>query len=272
MKNHKHINLGFGHEIVVSHDPADGSVSADLRRGFGDSLVRVTAYGPGPFLGAGLELTPHGAGDEPIRLHLHALLFRLYFLFGGDVAEKVAARLVGRREVQVNLDASVVEGTDGPDVMIDGAWFADRWHSRRGDPRFTILARDLVFGRLDVQLRKVDEQIREVPLPEGVYEVSFIRYERTERRARWPFARRSSQVTMEAVLRGPNGEDYIPVPGKNERWYSCGVAAETIDAAVGELIADVLEHRRRHGVPGWRPPVPSPATSPDEPPPPAAAA
>jgi hypothetical protein len=272
MTKHKHISLGFGHEIVASHDPEDGSVSVDLRRGFGDSLVRITAYGPGPMLGAGLELTPHGAGEEPVRLHLHALLFRLYLLVGGDTAEKVAARLVGRREVQVNLDASVVEGTDGPDLMIDGAWFADRWHARRGDPRFTVLARDLVFGRLDVQLRKVEESIREVPLPEGIYEVSFIRYERTERRARWPFAKRSHQVTMTAVLRGPTGEDFIPVPGKSERWYGVELAAETIDAAVGELVADVLEHRRRHGGLGWKAPAyVEPAKGPEEPPPAAAA-
>lgn len=272
MTGYKHINLGRGYELVLSYRPEDRSISADLQRANGDTLVRITAIGPDAMLGAGLELSPRGAGEEPIRLHLHALLFRLYLSLGGDLAEAVAASVTSGRELEVGLDACRITGTDGPDVMISGAWFAERWHGRRTDPRFAVMLRDLVFGRLDVQLREVEREVREVPLPEGLYEVSFIRYQRIERRPRWPLAKRSCQVTAHRVVRGPNGESFIPVPGKHEAWYGKGLAAATIDDAVAELVADVLEHRRRYGGARWRPPVFTPPAAPPEEPPPAAAA
>jgi hypothetical protein len=142
-----------------------------------------------------------------------------------------------------------------------------------------VFLRDELFGHFTVEDREVASQLREVPLPEGVYEVRFRLVERTTRRPRWPFPRRF--VTCEAtVVRGPDGRTSIPIPGKGESahdcdddgWVSMGLAANTIDAAIGELVADVLERRRRYGGATWRPAVPSPATSPDEPPPPAAAA
>lgn len=268
MTSHKRFTIGR-HELVLSHDPEDGSISAEVRRGC-DPIARVTAYGPGAMLGAGLELCPNGASEAPVRLHLHALLFRLYLSAGGELAEIVASLLTGGRELEAGLDAARIEGTDGPDVMISGALFAERWHARKSDPRFAFMLRDVVLGRLTVELRTVDVQVREVPLPEGVYEVSFIRYERTEQRARVPFRRRSYQVTADKVVRGPGGENFIPVPGKHSGWYGKGLAAETIDDAVAELVADVLEQRRVYGGAAgvrWRPPVPTP-----EAPPPIAAA
>lgn len=276
MLNYKRFRLGPLHELVLSHDPDDGSVSIDLHRGV-DTLARLTVCGPHPSIGANLTLTPRGASEYPLRLQLHALLARAYLSLGGDVAERVAAIIAGRRELETGLDVCLANAGDGPDVMISGCWFADRWSGKASDPRFAVLLRSVLLGVARVETRIVSEQTREVPLPEGLYEVRFTRYERTTGRPRWPFRARSWSFEA-TVIRGPNGETSIPIPGKGESahdieddgFYSLGLVADTAEEALCELIVRVLERRRRYGGDNWKP-SPRVGSAMPEPPPAAAA-
>jgi len=278
MTHHKFFKLG-GLELHVSHNPEDRSVSAGIYRK-GDTVVRASAYGPALRLGAGLELAGNGAGEEPIRLHLHALLGSVYLTIGGAMAERIAAAVAGARELAAGLEVAAVETGDGQDVMVSGSFLADRWSGKRSDPRFAFSIKDKVLGDFDVTNRLLDEQLREVTFPEGVYQIRFSRFERITKRRRWPWSK--SSISIEAqVLSGPGARTMVPVPGKGESahdcddsgWYSLGLAAATIDEAELELISRVMRYRNRHGGAGWRPAVIEPAPTPGEPtPPPAAAA
>jgi len=138
-------------------------------------------------------------------------------------------------------------------VWVDpGFWSSDDPRWRNGSFDFV----DFLLGRTRYVVEVEREETVEVPMPERVY-LATARLQRAEwRRPRWPFARRMRRVDFEM-----HEGHAIPFPGKGESEWDCGenatysmtTPADTIADGIGNLVASVLQSRRRYGGRNWRP-------------------
>lgn len=113
---------------------------------------------------------------------------------------------------------------------------------------------DLIFGpekysQQDIEIRRIT-----IKMPEGDYEATARRHISTWTHKRWRKPRSMSRVTIDI----PNG---IPHPGHGENdWdqdddatFAWTTKADTIDQAVENLKARIIEERERYGGDNWRP-------------------
>lgn len=123
----------------------------------------------------------------------------------------------------------------------DGSWRPLGWNMRRGEPRL------------------VEERRVLVPMPERSYRGVAKRHE-----AQWGFTklppwfdRHASIVDIEM-----DPGEQIPIPGKGENSWDCdedaifgtgGGQAQTIEDAIGQLVASALRDRRRRSGDDWVP-------------------
>ena len=141
-------------------------------------------------------------------------------------------------------------------IEVDIRSFAGEWSS--SDPwyrRMSLHTRH-IFGRKRTDVTELESGTCRVPLPEGVYDGTY----RTERmvwsHVRYPgkvldwFGKRSRVTTTVDV---PGG---IPVEGKGENSYDCGMdgifgmsAPGGVEETVGKLAATVQQDRNRYGGP-----------------------
>lgn len=94
----------------------------------------------------------------------------------------------------------------------------------------------------------LDDEVIDVPMPEGVYPTRIQLFETVRRRPRWFTERR---VWANATPCRP-----IPFPSKHggdDALYEMSCPAKTVYQAVGAVVVSVLTDRRRHGGPDWRP-------------------
>lgn len=114
---------------------------------------------------------------------------------------------------------------------------------------------DFIFGRTKYSEIPISEHVVEIPMPEGPYKATVKMAEARWRRPRWPFIwtrLRRAEVTPLMP---------IPFPGKGENSWDCGedathsmtCGAETVDEAIGKMVASVMRDRRRNGGENWRP-------------------
>lgn len=128
------------------------------------------------------------------------------------------------------------------------------WDWLTGKP---VLNRELIEGPVGVT----------IPMPEGGYQATAKIERSTWKRPRWPWPQVHYGYDVDVISRpGPDspytpelvdGErpsGYIPVPGKGENAWDCGPdgtfsmsgPGRTIEAAIGDVVAQALRERKRH--------------------------
>jgi hypothetical protein len=140
----------------------------------------------------------------------------------------------------------------------DGAVWVDLWSDpmdwRSSDPKwmqFSVHLDDLLFGKTKYSTRTLEERAIKIAMPEGTYDATAKREASSWLRPRWPwspFSKRRTTVKIEI----PGG---IGIPGKGENSWDCGddalfgmsCSADTIEEAIGKVIASALKTRRRYG-------------------------
>jgi hypothetical protein len=128
--------------------------------------------------------------------------------------------------------------------------WADQMERRSKDPKWRHGAfhfDDFLLGRSVYSKREIERRETVVPMPEGCYPATITLTEDTWKRPRWfPTRRLSANVEI------PNG---IPHAGKGENSWDCGddatygmgCAAETVEEAIGKVVASCLRDRKRYG-------------------------
>lgn len=123
---------------------------------------------------------------------------------------------------------------------------ADPWW-RRG---LTLHLDDLLFGKAKYSRQEIaPAKDVLIPMPEGCYEATIAITESTWRWPRW-FTRR--RVYADLKVMRPGG---IPFEGKGENSWDCGedglcgggFQADTVEEAIGKIVGNVMESRRRYG-------------------------
>lgn len=150
-------------------------------------------------------------------------------------------------ELGIRLEDFAVAWNLGCDPM--GGYPCRPWFSS-----FNVV--DFLVGHTKHAEQTIEERDVLVPMPEGTYPAKAKLFESTWKRARWPKAKRLIRVSID-MERG------IPFPGKGESEWDCGqdatygitCPANSIEEGVGELIASILQRRRRYGGPSWTPQV-----------------
>ena len=142
--------------------------------------------------------------------------------------------------------------------FLSGEFEAYEGHWSRSDPwwRRWSLTKTTLLGRSRSDAVTELGGATVVPMPEGVYDATWERKEVTTSYVRWP-------GTWLDKLRGPrphrwvnvNVEGGIPVEGKGESSYDCGMdglfgcSGATVEEAVGNAVKFVLRDRQRYGGP-----------------------
>lgn len=140
----------------------------------------------------------------------------------------------------------------------DGAIWVDLWSDpmdwRSSDPKwmqFSIHLDDLIFGKTKYSTRTLEERAIKIAMPEGMYDATAKREASSWLRPRWPWRPFSKRrITVQIDI--PTG---IGIPGKGENSWDCGddaifgksCSAETIEEAIGKVIASALKTRRERG-------------------------
>lgn len=122
---------------------------------------------------------------------------------------------------------------------------------RKSDPwwvrGFTIHFDDLLLGHAKYSDETLSTKDIVIPMPEGSYPATVRMFESTWKRPRW-FARRIIRADVEV----PAG---IPHDGKGENSWDCGedatygmtCQADSVEDAIGRVVASVLRSRRKYG-------------------------
>jgi hypothetical protein len=114
---------------------------------------------------------------------------------------------------------------------------------------------DFIFGKTKYSEIPISECNVEVPMPEGVYPAKIRLLEAQWKRPRWPFTWLRSRRAEVTPLKP------IPFPGKGENSWDCGedathsmiCSADTVEEAIGKMVASVMRDRMRYGGSKWRP-------------------
>jgi hypothetical protein len=125
---------------------------------------------------------------------------------------------------------------------------SDPWYRKQHSLNLT----DLILGRQQCRLEKLEEQPVQIPMPEGVYSGVAVHERRTWRRPRWfQEVRDSIWITVEKG---------VPFPGKGENSWDCGmdglvsagIDGVNVEKAIGHFVGSVLESRRKYGGKNWK--------------------
>lgn len=144
----------------------------------------------------------------------------------------------------------------------DGAFFtweidqADGWSSSTPWWRAGSITKTTILGRVDHQTVEGDHGATSVPMPEGVYPATWTEKISTTWYVRFPGTwidkvkgRRTSRRIDLSI------EDGIPVEGKGENSYDCGMdgvfgtSGSTVEEAVANCVRGVLRGRKNYGGP-----------------------
>lgn len=237
--------------LVNYNDRPDGTTGSALVHGKLYALGELPGHGRidahvswrfGTNHGFGLVLsTGTGDGDDGIGLLVCCPGVFLFFDLEGVLRNQERGAEYG---VRVDTEHGVVRVFAGQDP---NSWSEerDRWRS------FSFRFVDALLGTARTTREVLDDRQVVIPMPEGAYPAR-AKLERVElRRPRWPGVERFTRVEIDL------GGIGIPFPGKGENSYDCDddatyartAPAESIEQAIGELVADVLGLRRRRGWP-----------------------
>jgi len=108
-----------------------------------------------------------------------------------------------------------------------------------------------VLGQWQYASEIIREQAVEIPMPERAYKASVKMCADSWKRPRWPWW----PLTRTILRAHVDDMEPIPFPGKGENSWDCGpdalrgitCAAQSPEAAVGEIVASVFRDRMRHG-------------------------
>jgi len=154
-----------------------------------------------------------------------------------------------------------VEREIGIRIFNKSIWFSgwanpNEWNA--DDPwwwSFNINIPDLLFGQeKQVSQYMVDNQVRELVMPESTYQANCAVWESTYKRPRW-CRRKSISVTVDFLVP-------VPVPGKGENSWDCEDDAiyavslgniDSIEAGLARFRENVMRDRERYGGKDWVP-------------------
>lgn len=195
-------------------------------------------------------------GDGAL-LALHCPVLSLYL----GLSTPLIATLQERMEKRDGLTTGIKLAWDrdrvsnGPELRIDIASRDASWRS--DDPWWmqgkTIAFWDILFGRMVYKTVEGEAKPIVIPMPEGCYNATATRYESEWKRPRLPWVS-CRRVGFKVEI--PGG---IPFAGKGENSWDCGddglwgtnPDAETIEEAIGSVVASVLRSRGRYGQASW---------------------
>lgn len=182
-----------------------------------------------PKLAVGVETG--GYDDNQIMFRLHLLLFGIY-------VSRAFRRCFADRELSLSWH-------DGS--LWIKLWCDDDWDSRRPWHRNTITlhVKEWIIGSPSCDTTKGEPVACVVPMPEGSYPATATPESRTWT---WRFGRKKTRESYSLDI--PGG---IPFSGKGENSWDCGddglfgTGGDTLEKAIGNAVASVLEKRRRYG-------------------------
>lgn len=193
---------------------------------------------------AGIGLADY---EHAVSVHLSLILFSFYLTLEYWPLEKWLKRVTKRK------DDKYGNGRTIGFTWIEGTLMVDLWNDpmewRSADPKwwhFSINPADTLLGRPEYSERTLKEGVRQLAMPEKVYDVKIKINESAWKRPRWPWPRKIVRTHSEV-------EGGIPVPGKGTESYNCGEDAiysqtspgTTFDAALSSLFQSVA-HNREH--------------------------
>ena len=179
----------------------------------------------------GIRFSKGGYDDNSIQGSIDLLLFSLH-----------VGRKFGRFFEERELSLYWYQGSVWLNLWADDNWGRDRpWH------RNTICfhVEDWVKGKPEYSDVAGESFETYVPMPEGCYLATATPHKRTWRRKRW-FKTERDSVDLKI-------EGGIPFAGKGENSWDCGddglwgTGGETLEKAIGNVVASVLEYRKRYG-------------------------
>lgn len=205
--------------------------------------------GHAPRLGAKFEVD-----DDDVTIGLSVPFLNLYLSIDGPGCRRDPARRVDVWVVDWHVHWSV-----WTDPM---SWSSNtpRWRDGGAD------LSELVLGKAEVHVEDVEAHTVWVPLIERSYLATATVKRHVRRWSRWPWPKVSRFVDVE-MFKG----HAIPIPGKGENSYDCGsdalysmsTPARSIDAAIGRVVGDIMETRRKRGWTDWDPPPPADTVRPE---------
>lgn len=134
---------------------------------------------------------------------------------------------------------------------LDGYWSRDQpWWRSFGVSRTDIL------GRNRVERTEIDSGAVRVPMPEGNYDATYKTEQWVRRHVRYPGKARDWFGVQSGISTSVDIPGGIPVEGKGENSYDCGMdgtfgitAPGRVEQVVGTLVGSVQRDRNRYGGP-----------------------
>lgn len=189
------------------------------------------------------------ADSEDGGISFHTKLIPVSLFLNLPVPSKRWKKKYGYRHTNF-VDVSLSNDRDAKDVSLRWQFGGDTmsWSSKtpkwkHGSFSFT----DFLLGKRKYIEGEPEVRQVKIPMPEGLYDATVeMRFDRWERPRWFPL------VLQRASIDIPIG---IPYPGKGENDYDCGedgsyglsCCARTPEEAIGKLVGDVLETRRKRG-------------------------
>ncbi|HLO42591.1 MAG TPA: hypothetical protein VK176_16330 [Phycisphaerales bacterium] len=217
--------------------------------GLGESRGRVELYVGLRMPRIGFAIEFDGGHDDAVVLGLHFIVLSLYI--GLSSLWLNAIRRRAERRGGWMTQAMVIWEQWGPHLCILPA--AKPFETNSRDPWWVqgiyVDLVERVFGRFELTQKIYQAEPTIIPMPEGCYAATAERVEGVWKRARLPWAsHRRTHYRFEI----PGG---IPFAGKGENSWDCGddathgssVPSETLEEAVGLVVAGVLTKRRKYG-------------------------
>lgn len=189
-----------------------------------------------------------GEDEDAIRLSLSLILFSFYLsLECWRLSNWLSDKTKRKGERYGNGRSIGFHWTEG--TLFIKLW-EDPMEWRAKDPKwwaFSICPADILLGRSEHSSRTLDKGIRQLAMPEKVYDVQIEITEDVWKRPRWPWPYKVVRTHSEV-------EGGIPVPGKGTTDYNCGPDAiysqtspgTTFDAALANLYRSVSHNRERY--------------------------
>ena len=196
--------------------------------------------------GGGVEFGYH---DEPVNCQLYFWPFSIYLNADTPLLCRLRDSLAPKYdEREISLHVSPKGNRTTVRWLL---WHStSSWSSRT--PRWRCGSFDLadsVLGRREMRWETVSTQIVSIPMPERTYEATIEIRDHVSWRKRLPFWTKRLRC---ADVEIPSG---IGFPGKGENSWDCGddatygmsCGAETVEEAIGKVVASVMRDRMRYG-------------------------
>lgn len=222
---------------------------SDLDHKIGGTIhLEYCVLDPVYLLGGGIEF---GYGDEPIGIDLWVWPLSLYLRIDSPLARRITNRVAkptydGERETAVHIaprgDRSTIRWSIWHPVH---SWSSGTPRWRNG--HFDLV--DFLLGRRDMRWETVSTHSVLIPMPERSYPATVEMRDHVSWRKRLPFQTRRVRC---ADVEIPGG---IGFAGKRENAWDCGddaifamsCGAETVDEAIGKVVASVYRNRMKYG-------------------------